>query len=236
MPPRSNRRNGAGRRQDSGPRTPLRQLQPELHRSRPALHLVRDSAARTSPGSRASTGVRSPSRSCSRLCNRTPLAVARRSASRCAAAFVAGPCLLPEWRRWHLAMDPASAVAPASAADTRAAPDTPASSTPSCGQARTPVPLPAGSAPPHELPVALLHTVPPCTCLRCPTETHFSQWRRTSFVTPWEHLMPLEPECGGGLLLLRHVTPLTRRDVVHFYSGAHSQGVFVSKHSTAIQK
>jgi hypothetical protein len=31
----------------------------------------------------------------------------------------------------------------------------------------------------------------------------------------------VEPECGGGLLLLRHVTPLPRRDVVYFYSGAH---------------
>jgi hypothetical protein len=28
-------------------------------------------------------------------------------------------------------------------------------------------------------------------------------------------------ECGGGLLLLRHVTPFTRRDVVYFLSGAH---------------
>lgn len=26
----------------------------------------------------------------------------------------------------------------------------------------------------------------------------------------------------GGLLLLHHVTPLTRRDVVYFYSGAHN--------------
>jgi hypothetical protein len=32
----------------------------------------------------------------------------------------------------------------------------------------------------------------------------------------------VEPECGGGLLLLRHVTPLPRRDVVYFYSGAHN--------------
>jgi hypothetical protein len=36
-----------------------------------------------------------------------------------------------------------------------------------------------------------LHSVPLCTCLRCLTETHFPQWRRTSFVTldsfscPW---------------------------------------------------
>src|SRR5271170_6699519 len=33
--------------------------------------------------------------------------------------------------------------------------------------------------------------------------------------------MSVELECGGGLLLLRHVTPLTRRDVVYFHSGAH---------------
>ena len=33
--------------------------------------------------------------------------------------------------------------------------------------------------------------------------------------------MSVESECGGGLLLLRHITPLTRRNVVYFYSGAH---------------
>jgi hypothetical protein len=32
----------------------------------------------------------------------------------------------------------------------------------------------------------------------------------------------VKSECGGGLLLLRHITPLTRRDVVYFYSGAHN--------------
>ena len=53
-----------------------------------------------------------------------------------------------------------------------------------CGPARIPAPLPAGYAPPHELPVAPLHTVPLCTCLRCPTEIHFPQRRRTLFVTP----------------------------------------------------
>jgi hypothetical protein len=31
----------------------------------------------------------------------------------------------------------------------------------------------------------------------------------------------VKPECGGGLLLLRHVTPLSRRHVVYFCSGAH---------------
>src|SRR5271170_74703 len=43
-------------------------------------------------------------------------------------------------------------------------------------------------------------------------------------VTPWKLLMSLELECGGSLLLLRHVTPLTRRDVIYFYSGAHILG------------
>jgi hypothetical protein len=32
--------------------------------------------------------------------------------------------------------------------------------------------------------------------------------------------MSLELECGGGLLLLRHFTPLTWRDVIYLYSGA----------------
>jgi hypothetical protein len=41
-------------------------------------------------------------------------------------------------------------------------------------------------------------------------------------VTPWKLLMSRELECGGGLLLLRHGTPRTRRDVIYFYSGAHT--------------
>jgi hypothetical protein len=36
--------------------------------------------------------------------------------------------------------------------------------------------------------------------------------------------MSLELECGGGLLVVRRVTPLTRRDVLYFYSGAHILG------------
>src|SRR5579862_2902604 len=36
-----------------------------------------------------------------------------------------------------------------------------------------------------------------------------------SFRCPWNQ------NAAAGLLLLRHVTPLTRRDVVYFYSGAH---------------
>jgi hypothetical protein len=36
--------------------------------------------------------------------------------------------------------------------------------------------------------------------------------------------MSLELECGGGLLLVRQFTPLTRRNVIYFYSGAHILG------------
>ena len=32
----------------------------------------------------------------------------------------------------------------------------------------------------------------------------------------------MEPECGGGLLLPRHVTPLSRRNMVYFSSGAYA--------------
>ena len=34
--------------------------------------------------------------------------------------------------------------------------------------------------------------------------------------------MSVKPESGGGLLLLRHVTPLTWRNVVYFCSGAYN--------------
>jgi hypothetical protein len=33
--------------------------------------------------------------------------------------------------------------------------------------------------------------------------------------------MSLELECGGGFVLLGHVTPLTRRDAIYFYSRVH---------------
>jgi hypothetical protein len=42
------------------------------------------------------------------------------------------------------------------------------------------------------------------------------------FNTPWSFRCPWNQNAADGLLLLRHVTPLTRRDVVYFYSGAHS--------------
>ncbi len=36
--------------------------------------------------------------------------------------------------------------------------------------------------------------------------------------------MSLKLECGGGLLLLSHATPLERRDVIYSYSGTHILG------------
>jgi hypothetical protein len=36
-----------------------------------------------------------------------------------------------------------------------------------------------------------------------------------------EQIMSVKPESGGGLLLHRHVTPLLRRNVVYFCSGAY---------------
>jgi hypothetical protein len=38
---------------------------------------------------------------------------------------------------------------------------------------------------------------------------------------PSQRILSVKPESGGGLLLLRHVTPLTRRHVAYFCSGAH---------------
>src|SRR5271157_2700560 len=37
---------------------------------------------------------------------------------------------------------------------------------------------------------------------------------------PSKRILSVKPESGGGLRLLRHVTPLTRRHVVYFCSGA----------------
>jgi hypothetical protein len=39
----------------------------------------------------------------------------------------------------------------------------------------------------------------------------------------------MKPKSGGGLLLLRRKTPLPRRSVAYFYSGAHN---FIPKEST----
>jgi hypothetical protein len=33
----------------------------------------------------------------------------------------------------------------------------------------------------------------------------------------------MKPKSGGGLLLLRRKTPLPRRSVAYFYSGAHKR-------------
>jgi hypothetical protein len=102
----------------------------------------------------------------------------------------------------------------------RAAPNTPASSAPSCVPARTPAPLPAGYAPPQELPAVPLHTVPLCTCPWCPTETHFLNGPEPRSLPLGELPFSVKSECGDGLLLLRHVTPQMRRDMVYSCSGA----------------
>jgi hypothetical protein len=36
---------------------------------------------------------------------------------------------------------------------------------------------------------------------------------------PWQPLLPVKPESGGGLLFSRPVTPLPRRNMVHFCAG-----------------
>jgi hypothetical protein len=49
--------------------------------------------------------------------------------------------------------------------------------------------------------------------------------RRINFGTPETNMLVREINAWrGGLLLLRHVTPLTRRYVVHFCSGAYNRG------------
>jgi hypothetical protein len=63
------------------------------------------------------------------------------------------------------------------------------------------------------------------TCLMAKTSTgkHTPSIGAEPRSSPLSKLpLSVEPECGGGLLLLRHVTPLPRRDVVYFYSGVHT--------------
>ena len=103
-----------------------------------------------------------------------------------------------------------------------AALSTPASSAPSSAPARTPEPPSAGSCHQPALLYAPAHTTPPCTDLRCHTANTAPQGRRISFVTPDKLLLAVKPESGGNLLLIRHITPLSRRNVVYFYSGVHS--------------
>jgi hypothetical protein len=45
----------------------------------------------------------------------------------------------------------------------------------------------------------------------------------------------VKPESGGGPLLHRHVTPLSRRNVVYFCSGAHTLESFNQKDFTTIK-
>jgi hypothetical protein len=48
----------------------------------------------------------------------------------------------------------------------------------------------------------------------------------------------VKPESGGGLFLLRHVTPLARRHVVYFCSGAYNEPFkqLLARLDTAIAK
>jgi hypothetical protein len=46
---------------------------------------------------------------------------------------------------------------------------------------------------------------------------------------PSQRILSVKPESGGGLLLLRHVTPLARRHVVYFCSGAYINSVLVPR-------
>jgi hypothetical protein len=41
---------------------------------------------------------------------------------------------------------------------------------------------------------------------------------------PSQRILSVKPESGGGLLLHRHITTLSRRNMVYFHSGAHSFG------------
>jgi hypothetical protein len=43
----------------------------------------------------------------------------------------------------------------------------------------------------------------------------------------------MKPKSGGGLLLLRRKTPLPRRSVAYFYSGAHKWGAELTRRLAA---
>ncbi len=140
-----------------------------------------DSAGRLSGNSRNGT---------SRPCEHTRPATVRRSAWPCAAACAAVACRPPESRRSCPAADPASAVAPASAAGNLAAKRTPASCRPSCARAQTPAPPPAGSSRQPAPPVAPSRTVPSSSCLRYPTENTTPMRSESASEPQKEHACP----------------------------------------------
>jgi len=51
---------------------------------------------------------------------------------------------------------------------------------------------------------------------------------------PSQHILSVKPESGGGLLLLRHVTPLSRRHMVYFCSGAHIPAIAANLHEAML--
>src|ERR1035438_7569332 len=199
-----------------------RRSPPELRRSPPAPRPARGSAAQTSPDRRSSPSARSPSRSCSRPCNGAQLATARRSAWPCGVACAGAACRLRESHQSRPATDPASAAEQASAAGNQAAPYTPTSCPPSCAPAQTPAPPPAGSYPPPTPPVAPLRITPPSSCLLYSTENTYPVSAEPASALQRNLLVRETSDWRGGLLLLRHVTPLTRRHVVYFCSGAYT--------------
>src|SRR5208282_2211887 len=181
---------------------------PRLLRSPLVPSQGRGSAARTSPVSAPAANARSPSRSCSRPCRRTPAATGRRSASPYAVASQDCSCLLPEWRRSRRSTAPAWAALLVVPAGSPAVPNTAASYARSRVRSQTPAPPHARSCLPPTRPAEHVHRSPRCTSLRCPTNLPLSttvretKIRRSTFLPPHH--------------------PLSRRDAVYFCSGVYS--------------
>src|SRR5713226_5445464 len=207
MLPQSSRPTAASPWQSSAPCIPLRRRSPRLLRNPLVLSQGRGPVARTSPAFAPPANARSPSRSCSRPCRRTPAATGRRSASPYAVASRGCSCLLPEWRRSRRSTAPAWAALPAAPAGSPAAPNTAASCVRSRVRSQTRAPPHARSYPPPTRPAEHVHKSPRCTSLRCPTNLALSttvretKIRRSTFPPPHH--------------------PLSRRDAVYFLSGAY---------------
>src|ERR1019366_4708814 len=114
--------------------------------------------------------ARSPSRSCSRPGTRAPPAGDRRSAWRCAAAWLVWSCLLRESRRSRLATAPAWAASLALSAGSPAESNSPPSSALSRAPVQTPALPTVDSCPPPEPLAVHAHRSPLGTSLRCPTK------------------------------------------------------------------
>ena len=179
------------------------------------------SAARTSPAGAASRPARSPSRSCSRPCN----ACSARSRSkirfavcRCFLGFVLSSSRMASITPTQA---PAWAASPALSAGSPAEPNTAASSAPSREPVRTPALPPAHFCPRRKPLAAHAHRAPLCTPLRCSTIAAVGSTEPNQFRYPRSRPSPVKQE-SGGLLLLRRITPLARRNAVYFRSGAYN--------------